>query len=140
MCLRRYGEFHLFQTMRITKVAVQGRGNWYDWVTGYFLLYSQDGQHWIGYSESGDSAHSNVSYYFVAFLNLGVKFGIFIHIQNTMTKSYFIDLLLNKLLHGLSTNVPFLYSRFSLMYIKFHFLSQFIYFSEKKPINLLYHS
>ena len=44
----------------INKIDTQGRGNWYDWVTGYFLFYSQDGKRWTGYTESGDALHSNV--------------------------------------------------------------------------------
>ncbi|XP_031572100.1 uncharacterized protein LOC116306186 isoform X2 [Actinia tenebrosa] len=54
-----YLQINFNKTMRISKVAIQGRGNWYNWVTGYFVYYSQDGQRWTGYSESGDSAHSN---------------------------------------------------------------------------------
>ncbi|KXJ06666.1 Disintegrin and metalloproteinase domain-containing protein 23, partial [Exaiptasia diaphana] len=53
-------QIDLGKTMRITRVATQGRGTWwYDWVTGYYLSYSQDGQRWTGYSESGDKNHSN---------------------------------------------------------------------------------
>jgi len=41
-------------------MAIQGRGTyWYDYVTGFYLYYSQDGQRWSAYSESG-VAHSNV--------------------------------------------------------------------------------
>ena len=45
----------------IQSVAIQGRGNWYDWVTGFHLYYSTDGQRWTGYSEEGDSEDSTVS-------------------------------------------------------------------------------
>ncbi|KAK3698442.1 hypothetical protein QZH41_010011 [Actinostola sp. cb2023] len=54
-----YLQIDLGKTMMITKVATQGRGNWYNWITAYHLYYSQDGQRWTGYSESGDIRHSN---------------------------------------------------------------------------------
>ena len=44
----------------MSKILIQGRGNWYDWVTGFYLFLSNDGQRWTGYSESGDKQHSNV--------------------------------------------------------------------------------
>ena len=49
------------KSMTISAVQTQGRGNWYNWVTGYHLYYSNDGQRWTGYTKSGDALHSNVS-------------------------------------------------------------------------------
>ena len=47
----------------IASVATQGRpGSAYKtWITAYHLYYSQDGELWTPYSESGDSEHSEVS-------------------------------------------------------------------------------
>lgn len=47
------------QLKTINKILIQGRGNWYNWVTGFYLYYSDDGQRWTGYSASGDKNHSN---------------------------------------------------------------------------------
>ena len=46
--------------MTISAVQTQGRGDWYSWVTGYYLYHSMDGQRWTGYTQSGDALHSNV--------------------------------------------------------------------------------
>jgi hypothetical protein len=56
-------KFYIFleQTQTINKIGTQGPTNRNDWVTGYFLEYSQDGQRWTEYSESGDNVNSNVS-------------------------------------------------------------------------------
>ncbi|RMX54469.1 hypothetical protein pdam_00013189 [Pocillopora damicornis] len=54
-----YIQIDLGQLRTVNKILIQGRGNWYDWVTGFFLYYSDDGQRWTGYSESGDKQHSN---------------------------------------------------------------------------------
>ncbi|XP_066014989.1 uncharacterized protein [Pocillopora verrucosa] len=54
-----YLQVDLGQLRTVNKILIQGRGNWYDWVTGFFLYYSDDGQRWKGYSESGDKQHSN---------------------------------------------------------------------------------
>ena len=42
-------------------IMIQGRSNWYDWVTGFHLYHSDDGRQWTGYSQSGDKNHSNVN-------------------------------------------------------------------------------
>ena len=34
-------------------------------MTGFFLHYSDDGQRWASYSESGDKQHSNVCHMFI---------------------------------------------------------------------------
>ena len=47
--------------MTISAVQTQGRGSWLNWVTGYYLYHSMDGQRWTGYSQGGDTLHSNVS-------------------------------------------------------------------------------
>ena len=49
-----------FQMKTVNKVMIQGRSSWYEWITGFHLYYSDDGQRWTGYSESGDKTHSNV--------------------------------------------------------------------------------
>jgi len=54
-----YFQVDLGQVKTVNKILIQGRGNWYDWVTGFFLYYSDDGQRWTGYTESGDKGHSN---------------------------------------------------------------------------------
>ncbi|PFX13518.1 Disintegrin and metalloproteinase domain-containing protein 9 [Stylophora pistillata] len=54
-----YIQVDLGQERTVNSILIQGRGNWYDWVTGFFLFYSDDGQRWTGYSESGDKQHSN---------------------------------------------------------------------------------
>jgi len=58
-----YLQVDLGQVKTVNKILVQGRGNWYDWVTGFHLYYSDDGQRWTGYSESGDKDHSNSACY-----------------------------------------------------------------------------
>ncbi|KAK3716433.1 hypothetical protein QZH41_016842, partial [Actinostola sp. cb2023] len=55
-----YLQIDLGKMQTINKIAIQGRGRWNNWVSGFFLLYSQDGQRWTGYTESGDRLHSNV--------------------------------------------------------------------------------
>ncbi|KAL9951076.1 hypothetical protein ACROYT_G043672 [Oculina patagonica] len=54
-----YIQVDLGQVKTLNKILIQGRGNRYDWVTGFFLYYSDDGQRWTGYTESGDKNHSN---------------------------------------------------------------------------------
>ncbi|KAK3716436.1 hypothetical protein QZH41_016844, partial [Actinostola sp. cb2023] len=60
-----YLQIDLGKIQTINKIAIQGRGSWYYWVSGFFLWYSQDGQRWTGYTESGDRLHSNVRITFV---------------------------------------------------------------------------
>ena len=43
----------------VTRVAIRGK-EW-DFVEGYYLWYSQDGNQWKTYSESGDEMAANVS-------------------------------------------------------------------------------
>ena len=47
--------------MTVSAVQTEGHNNWNNWVTGFHLYYSNDGQRWTGYSKSGDVLHSNVS-------------------------------------------------------------------------------
>ncbi|XP_073247149.1 uncharacterized protein [Porites lutea] len=47
------------QIKRVNKILIQGRGNWYNWVTGFYVYYSDDGRRWTGFSASGDKNHSN---------------------------------------------------------------------------------
>ncbi|KAJ7386460.1 metalloendopeptidase [Desmophyllum pertusum] len=54
-----YLQVDLGQIKTVSKILIQGRGTWYNWVTGFFLQYSDDGQRWTGYTESGDKTHSN---------------------------------------------------------------------------------
>ena len=58
--LLTFGRFFFLKVRTVSKILIQGRGNWYDWVTGFYLFLSNDGQWWTGYSESGDKQHSNV--------------------------------------------------------------------------------
>ncbi|XP_022804380.1 zinc metalloproteinase-disintegrin-like kaouthiagin-like [Stylophora pistillata] len=54
-----YLQVDLGEVKTVSKVLIQGRGTWYSWVTGFFLHYSDDGQRWATYTESGDKRHSN---------------------------------------------------------------------------------
>ncbi|XP_027057790.1 uncharacterized protein LOC113684595, partial [Pocillopora damicornis] len=54
-----YIQVDLGKVKTISKILMQGRGNWYDWVTGFFLHYSYDGQRWKTYAESGDDQQSD---------------------------------------------------------------------------------
>ncbi|KAJ7351655.1 hypothetical protein OS493_036205 [Desmophyllum pertusum] len=54
-----YLQVDLGQVKTVNKIMIQGRGNWNNWVTGFFLYYSDDGQRWTGYTESGEKNHSN---------------------------------------------------------------------------------
>ncbi|KAK3726284.1 hypothetical protein QZH41_012709, partial [Actinostola sp. cb2023] len=54
-----YLQIDLGKVQTISAIAIQGRSNWYDWITGFYIYYSQDGQRWTGYSKSGDAQHSN---------------------------------------------------------------------------------
>ncbi|KAK3716434.1 hypothetical protein QZH41_016845, partial [Actinostola sp. cb2023] len=54
-----YLQIDLGKMQTINKIAIQGRSSWYYWVSGFFLWYSQDGQRWTGYTESGDRLQSN---------------------------------------------------------------------------------
>ena len=53
--------FVSLQMKTIGTVGMQGRGSWYYWITAYHLYYSEDGEIWTPYTESGDQEHSNVS-------------------------------------------------------------------------------
>ncbi|XP_048584529.1 uncharacterized protein LOC5514577 [Nematostella vectensis] len=53
----QYLQVDLGEMRTVSRIATQGRGNWYNWVSAYYLFYSQDGQHWTPYSEQG--IHSN---------------------------------------------------------------------------------
>lgn len=54
-----YLQVDLGEIKAVSKVLIQGKGTWRHWVTGFFLHYSDDGQRWASYSESGDKQHSN---------------------------------------------------------------------------------
>ncbi|RMX57319.1 hypothetical protein pdam_00021306 [Pocillopora damicornis] len=54
-----YLQVDLGKVKTVSKILMQGRGNWYDWVTGFFLHYSSDGQRWKTYSASGDEKQSD---------------------------------------------------------------------------------
>ncbi|XP_066014963.1 zinc metalloproteinase-disintegrin-like atrase-A [Pocillopora verrucosa] len=54
-----YLQVDLGKVKTVSKILMQGRGNWYDWVTGFFLYYSSDGQRWKTYSASGDEKQSD---------------------------------------------------------------------------------
>ncbi|RMX44841.1 hypothetical protein pdam_00009262 [Pocillopora damicornis] len=54
-----YLQVDLGEIKTVSKVLIQGKGTWRHWVTGFFLHYSDDGQRWASYSESGDKQHSN---------------------------------------------------------------------------------
>ncbi|XP_074614387.1 uncharacterized protein LOC141874129 [Acropora palmata] len=54
-----YFQVDLGQEKTVNEILIQGRSNWYDWVTGFHLYFSDDGQQWTGYSQSGDKNHSN---------------------------------------------------------------------------------
>ena len=54
-----------FRKKTVNKIMIQGRTNWYDWVTGFHLYFSDDGHQWTGYSQSGDKNHANVCCLFI---------------------------------------------------------------------------
>lgn len=56
---KEYFQVDLGQVKTINMIMIQGRSNWYDWVTGFHLYHSDDGRQWTGYSQSGDKNHSN---------------------------------------------------------------------------------
>lgn len=49
------------QMKTITSVATQGAYSTNNWVTGYYLYYSADGQRWTPLTENIDSIRPNVS-------------------------------------------------------------------------------
>ena len=41
------------RTMKITGILTQGRQDYNQWVTAFWVMYSQDGAHWIHYQQYG---------------------------------------------------------------------------------------